>query len=225
MAEKKNMFRDLKANEIIIKAMVRDDKEIVLVLYKDARVDMAILDETVKPYGWQRKYPRGNDYCEVSIKCPETQEWITKGDYGAGDFGSNADKGVASDSFKRACFNWGIGIELYTSPSIRLPLSAFNVVRGVVKDTFEVSTLVVEDKKIVSLEVVKSEGGKVVFSLFDGKVLKIEFTKSPRVLLTEYAKTNGIELKTIAQQYKLNGKSVDEDFARALEGLQSGKTN
>lgn len=51
----------------------------------------------------------------------EAGEWITKEDVGEL---SNvaANKGRASDAFKRAATNWGIGRELYSSPKIQLIL-------------------------------------------------------------------------------------------------------
>ena len=113
-------FRDLKADEITVKAFPTDGG-ISVILYKDARVDMTILNETVGPKNWTRLYPHGAAYCEVSIWDADKNAWITKGDYGQCDFGTNSEKGTASDSFKRACFNWGIGIELYTCPVICIP--------------------------------------------------------------------------------------------------------
>lgn len=110
-------FRTLKANEIDVRVAQIDKNWCTLLLYKDARVDMNILDESVGSMNWQKKYLRDNANCIVSIWDSEKNQWIEKEDTGTESF-TEAEKGLASDSFKRACFNWGIGRELYTAPSI-----------------------------------------------------------------------------------------------------------
>lgn len=110
-------FRTLKANEIDVRVAQIDKSWCTLLLYKDARVDMNILDESVGSMNWQKKYLRDNANCIVSIWDDEKKQWIEKEDTGTESF-TEAEKGLASDSFKRACFNWGIGRELYTAPSI-----------------------------------------------------------------------------------------------------------
>jgi len=110
-------FRTLKANEIDVRVAQIDKSWCTLLLYKDARVDMNILDESVGSMNWQKKYLRDNANCIVSIWDSEKNQWIEKEDTGTESF-TEAEKGLASDSFKRACFNWGIGRELYTAPSI-----------------------------------------------------------------------------------------------------------
>lgn len=95
-----------------------------LLLYKDARVDMKILDELFTPMGWKRTHKLIGDrlYCCVEVYNPETKEWISKEDVGV-ESNTEAEKGQASDSFKRACVNWGIGRELYTAPRITIELN------------------------------------------------------------------------------------------------------
>ena len=112
-------FRKLKASEIDCRIAQIGATWLTLLLYKDARVDMNILDETVGCMYWKKSYLRENANCIVSIWNNEIKEWISKEDTGTESF-SEAEKGLASDSFKRACFNWGIGRELYTAPSIFL---------------------------------------------------------------------------------------------------------
>ena len=111
------MFRTLKADEIEVRVSQIDKNWCTLLLYKDARVDQNILDETVGCMNWQKRYVRDNANCIVGIWDDEKKQWIEKEDTGTESF-TEAEKGLASDSFKRACFNWGIGRELYTSPSI-----------------------------------------------------------------------------------------------------------
>lgn len=110
-------FRKLKAEEIDCRVAQIDKNWCTLLLYKDARVDMNILDETVGSMNWQKRYLRDNANCVVGIWDDKKEQWIEKEDTGTESF-SEAEKGLASDSFKRACFNWGIGRELYTAPSI-----------------------------------------------------------------------------------------------------------
>ena len=115
------MFRDLKANEIDCRVSQINEKGLSLLLYKDARVDMDILDETVGAKNWQRSHTRDNANCIIEIWDEDKKQWICKEDTGTESF-SQAEKGLASDSFKRAGFNWGIGRELYTAPFIYVPV-------------------------------------------------------------------------------------------------------
>ena len=95
-----------------------------LLLYKDARVDMKVLDELFTPMGWKRTHKLIGDrlYCQVEVWDTEKKEWICKEDVGV-ESNTEAEKGQASDSFKRACVNWGIGRELYTAPRISIELT------------------------------------------------------------------------------------------------------
>ncbi len=111
------MFRNLYANEIEVRVQQCKEKGCSILLYKDARCDMAILDETVGVLGWERKHTRENRNCIVSIWDSNKEQWISKEDTGS-ESNTEASKGLASDSFKRACFNLGIGRELYSSPFI-----------------------------------------------------------------------------------------------------------
>lgn len=110
-------FRNLKPEEIDCRISQIDENWCTLLLYKDARCDMNILDETVGALNWKREHVRDNANCIVSIYDDEKKEWVSKEDTGTESF-SEAEKGLASDSFKRACVNWGIGRELYSSPTI-----------------------------------------------------------------------------------------------------------
>lgn len=92
-----------------------------ILAYKDARVDMQRLDEVVGPLNWKREHINGNHNCIVSIWCDDKKQWVSKEDTGT-ESNTEAAKGLASDSFKRACFNWGIGRELYDYPRIQVKL-------------------------------------------------------------------------------------------------------
>lgn len=92
-----------------------------ILAYKDARVDMQRLDEVCGPLNWKREHSRDNHNCTVSIWSAEAGHWVGKEDTGT-ESNAEAQKGLASDSFKRACFNWGIGRELYDYPAIQVKL-------------------------------------------------------------------------------------------------------
>ena len=113
-------FRALRADEVECRVSQIDKEDgnwLSLLLYKDARCDQNILDETVGPMNWQRHHSRENANCVVSSWDNEKGIWVEKEDTGT-ESNTEAAKGLASDSFKRACFNWGIGRELYTAPTI-----------------------------------------------------------------------------------------------------------
>lgn len=93
-----------------------------ILAYKDARVDMQRLDDVVGPLNWKREHTRDNKNCIISIYNESTKQWISKEDTGTESF-TEQEKGLASDSFKRACFNWGIGRELYEYPVISIRLT------------------------------------------------------------------------------------------------------
>jgi len=102
-------IRLLLADEIECRAAAITEKGLYLLLYKDARVDQRILDETFGSFHWRRSHQcmNGSVYCTVEVKDSETGEWVAKQDAGAaGNY--EKEKSQASDSFKRACFNWGI---------------------------------------------------------------------------------------------------------------------
>ena len=111
-------FRALKESEIELRVARCTEKGSQWLLYKTARVDMEILDETVGTLKWQRDHKEihGVVYCGVAIQ-NDQGEWIWKWDAGSESF-SDKQKGEASDSFKRACVNFGIGRELYSAPFI-----------------------------------------------------------------------------------------------------------
>ena len=110
-------FRGLYPDEIEIRVGTVSQRGATLLLYKNARVDMALLDQVVGPMNWQRdhKEVKGNMYCGIGIEGDDG--WVWKWDCGT-ESNTEAEKGESSDSFKRAGFNWGLGRELYTAPLI-----------------------------------------------------------------------------------------------------------
>lgn len=124
-------FRKLKPDEIDLRVGTVTSKGVSFLLYKNARVDMQILDETVGAENWQREHYecKGNLFCKVGIRTTHTDasgilvgsEWVWKADCGT-ESQTEKEKGESSDSFKRACVCWGIGRELYTAPFIWVTL-------------------------------------------------------------------------------------------------------
>lgn len=121
-------MRPLRADEIEVRIGQIYERGVSMLLYKNARTDMAILDETYGATGWQCDYKevKGNLYCGIGIENPITGEWVWKWDCGT-ESNTEKEKGEASDAFKRAGFRWGIGRELYTAPFIWLSVATVKV--------------------------------------------------------------------------------------------------
>ena len=153
-------FRDLTPEDIEVRVQSVKPNGLILLLYKNARVDMNILDETVGAENWQREHYecKGNLFCRVGIYCENEGTtkpacWIWKSDCGT-ESNTEAQKGEASDSFKRACFNWGIGRELYTSPFIWIPAEQCNINNNKCFDRFCVEKIIIEEKKITAISII-----------------------------------------------------------------------
>jgi len=161
-------FRTLNANEIDCRVATIKKEGLTLLLYKDARVDQNILDETVGPMNWQRSHSRDNANCTVSLWDEDKKQWVAKEDTGKESF-TEAEKGLASDSFKRACFNWGIGRELYSAPFIWISAENADIKQGgsgklQCYDKFEVEQILYDDNRnIVALSIKNVSKGKRVF--------------------------------------------------------------
>ena len=165
-------FRELTAEDIEVRVQSAKANGVVLLLYKNARVDMNILDETVGAENWQREHYecKGNLFCRVGIREAGTDDWVFKADCGT-ESNTEAQKGEASDSFKRACFNWGIGRELYTSPFIWINKADCGIIESERNgrktyscyDNFEVEKIKIENKKIVGLAIKNVTSGKRCF--------------------------------------------------------------
>lgn len=159
-------FRPLREDEIDVRVAQINEKGAQLLLYKDARCDMNILDEEVGAMNWQRQHSRDNANCTVSIWDTERSMWISKEDTGT-ESNTEKEKGLASDSFKRACVNWGIGRELYTSPFIWIKPDCFNMTekngRKVTYDRFTVEKIKTEAGTIIGLAIRNATLNKRVF--------------------------------------------------------------
>ena len=166
-------FRTLRADEIECRVGTVTDKGVSLLMYKDARVDMRLLDEVVGAENWQRKHELidGQLFCTVSIR-NEKGEWVGKQDVGT-ESNTEKEKGRASDAFKRACFNWGVGRELYSCPFVWVNLAqnewkanAYGKSQPRVK--FHVSEIAYDDNRNVSRLVIVDDSGRVRFTFGGG---------------------------------------------------------
>lgn len=168
-------FRKLNADEIEcrIGTIQKDGKGLSLLLYKDARCDMNILDETVGALNWKREHGRENANCIVSIWDDEKKQWVSKEDVGT-QSNTEAEKGLASDSFKRACVNWGIGRELYTAPFIWVKAGDCELIpykdKYTCRDTFKVAKITYkENGDIDGLAIRNMKTDKIVFTAMPTK--------------------------------------------------------
>lgn len=161
-------FRKLKANEIECRVGVLNANGASILLYKNARTDMDLLDEVVGAENWESDYKeiKGNLYAGIGVKFDGNMIW--KWDCGVEsrtDEAGNEKKGEASDAFKRAGVKWGIGRELYTAPFIWIPANKMNLEEKkgklVSKDTFSVSQIDYTDSRISKLELVNQKGQTV----------------------------------------------------------------
>jgi hypothetical protein len=208
---KKMNFRLLKADEIECRVATVKENGVSLLLYKDARVDQNILDETVGNMHWQRKHEiiGGNLFCSVGIFYNELDEWVWKQDVGTESY-TEKEKGQASDAFKRACFNWGIGRELYTAPFIWVTDADIKGKDGrfTTYDRFEVKEIGYTDKKITKLSIVNAKSRKVVYTLgkkaVEEKPVAEQFIDEIKIKTLKADIENGV-LKDEASLFKFLG--------------------
>ena len=213
-------FRELRADEVDARVSTISAKGLSLLLYKDARCDMNILDETVGSTNWEREHEIIGDrlYCTVSIFDEDKNAWVSKQDVGTESY-TEKEKGQASDSFKRACFNWGIGRELYTAPFIWIKDGLYTVTnkggKPTTYDKFVVDSLTIENHKIIGLSIKNSTTDKVVYTY--GKQTKKASESQIKVEVAE----NGMEhfIPLITMQQKQYFMSVYEGKEDKLEEL------
>lgn len=215
-------FRLLTADEIECRIAQVKVNGVSLLLYKDARCDMNILDETVGPMNWRNEYSRDNRNCTVSIYDPEKSAWISKENTGTESY-TEAEKGLASDSFKRACVNWGIGRELYSAPFIWIDKANCNITADGTKykcyDRFEVETIEYDDKERISgLTIVKVKGRQrdVVFT-YKNPTLPGNFIKT----LSDVATAHGYTEEEICSHFgvKTYAELTVEQFKRLMDSM------
>lgn len=165
-------FRYLQAHEMECRVGTCNDNGVSLLLYKDARCDARVLDETVGAESWQCRYyeQKGSLFCSVGIQIAfqDGPQWVWKDDCGTPS-NMEAEKGEASDAFKRACFKWGLGRELYTAPFIWIPKEKCNIQTGrngkpTCYDKFRVHKVKVEAGEIVGLAIANDTKGCMAYT-------------------------------------------------------------
>lgn len=233
-----NIFRPLRADEIDIRVATVSDKGCSLLLYKDARCDQNILDETVGPMNWQRHHFRDNANCIVSIWDKGKNQWIEKEDTGTESY-TEKEKGLASDSFKRACFNWGIGRELYTAPFIWVSAGNVNLKDKpsggkTTNDRFTVSEIDYKDGVITALEVKNaSMKNKIVFAFGNTKgqveddkktaeTAEMTIGTAKMEVVSQKAKEAGVSMDQVLKKFKIKsiGLMTESQFVDCMAMLQ-----
>lgn len=247
------MIRTLRAEEIECRVSVINEKGLGLILYKDARADQKILDETFTPYGWKRSHQMigGSLYCTVEVWDEERQQWIGKQDVGTESY-SEKEKGQASDSFKRACFNWGLGRELYTAPFIWIPAGKVEILaRGkeqekkyYTNDRFYVHSITYDKERAIDSLCIVNSRNQAVYSL-KGKVQSLEpektsvqeddfqekkdktgsISKRQMGQLEKELKRTGVALETVLKRYQISSaeQMTPETYEKAMNCLKKSK--
>lgn len=243
-------FRPLRADEIDCRIALVKENGLSLLLYKDARVDQNILDETFGVMGWQRSHQLIGDrlYCTISVWDEEKRMWVSKQDVGTESY-TEKEKGQASDSFKRAAFNFGIGRELYTAPFIWITERESSITKKrdgklTCNDRFSVKDITTENGKITSLTIRNDSRGTIVYRMGKpaapegndvGKNEKKEAegqSSIPKVtaahistIMVELNRT-GVTVETIRKAYHVD-KLEDMDmiqFSKCMKRLKATKT-
>ncbi len=208
-----HMIRLLRADEIECRAALVKENGLSLLLYKDARVDQRILDETFGPFGWQRSHQciNGNLYCTVEIYDKTSGLWISKQDVGTMGY-AEKEKSQASDSFKRACFNWGIGRELYSAPFIWIPPEKASIKqdgeRLYCTDHFSVYSISYnKDREIISLAIGNdSRQRQIVYELHGPAIPEKKNTKKETA---GNAGLSAAQMKSLEKELKRTGVGMD----------------
>lgn len=230
-------IRLLLADEIECRVATINENGLSLLLFKDARVDQKILDETFTPFGWRRSHQTidGNLYCTVEIWDDDKEQWVGKQDVGTMSY-SEKEKGQASDSFKRACFNWGIGRELYTAPFIWIPAAKVTIQKKgdkyVASDHFTVKEIIYNDRKEIKAIVIVNSRNAVVFSYDADKKQGLKQKVSGRIkaeqllALENELKRTGVDIEDVLSRYGLDDlEQMTEDiYLLAMNGLKKTKT-
>ncbi len=223
----KSLIRLLKANEIECRIATINEKGLSLLLYKDARVDQRILDETFGAFGWKRSHQciDGNLYCTVEILDKESGEWVAKQDVGTTGY-TEKEKSQASDSFKRACFNWGIGRELYSAPFIWVPAGKATIQckdnKFYCYDRFSVKSIAYNEDREISALMVVNDKGQTVYELKgkaasrnkgkqDSKAAQTQKEASENTISKEQMTSlqaelsrTGVAMETVQSRYKIS---------------------
>ena len=222
------LFRDLRPSEVEARVAQCSEKGASLLLYKTARTDYALLDETVGPERWACDYRevKGNLFCDLSIRFDDG--WVTKSNCGT-ESNMEAEKGEASDAMKRAGFAWGIGRELYTAPFIWVPADRLQKLSKNQRtgkwqcfDRFEVTDITVANGEIVGLAI-SHEGKRDMVYRYGGIKKAAEPPSDP--LPTKYQMTTVLDLaKTFGDAKHKSTREVLEALYETPTMRKSGTT-
>ena len=234
---KNTEIRLLRADEIECRVGTKNERGLSLLLYKDARVDQKILDEAFGMYGWERTHQsiEGNLYCTVRIWDSEKSQWIEKQDVGTTSY-TEKEKGQASDAFKRACVNVGIGRELYTAPFIWIPSSKANIQkrdnRYTTSERFQVREISYNEMREIAAITIVNDRGVVVYEYQEKKNSSKNQNTTNRITelqkkeLENELKRTGVDIEKVLRRYEL--KKLDEMtpdiYERAIHGLKNSKS-
>ena len=235
MSEKK-ITRLLRADEIECRVGTIYEHGLSLLLYKDARVDQKILDETYGTMGWKRSHQmiEGNLYCTVEVWDDEKKQWIAKQDVGTQSY-SEKEKGQASDSFKRACVNWGIGRELYTAPFIWIPSSKVDIGtknnRFVTNERFYVEQIEYNSEREISLLKIINGSKQVIYD-WKEKSKVIENSPVPMVSeqqmiqLKKELQRTGVSMAAVLGRYCIESEAqlTEDIYRKAMNSLRHTKS-
>lgn len=251
----KDLIRLLKADEIECRISAINEKGLSLLLYKDARVDQKILDETFGAFGWKRSHQciDGNLYCTVEIFDKESGQWVAKQDVGTTGY-TEKEKSQASDSFKRACFNWGIGRELYTAPfiwitadkaAIQSKESQNKEKRYYCNERFSVSSIQYSDDRAINALVIVNDKGQPVYELKSGGTAnggksrgraaqkqqdkglpEVPISKDQMDSLQAELDRTGVTMETVQSRYKIQelGDMSEELYGKVMSALKRTKS-
>ena len=216
-------IRLLRAEEIECRIAMINEKGLSLLLFKDARVDQKLLDETFTPFGWKRSHQviDGNLYCTVEVWDKEKEQWIGKQDVGTMSY-TEKEKGQASDSFKRACFNWGIGRELYTAPFIWIPAGRAMIQKKereqkyFTYDRFHVWSISYDEEGKINAVTIVNQKNEIVYSM-DARILDIDL-KTGEKRGEGKAKTMSVPDKRVDKETGVATGKADSKGAGTEEG-------
>lgn len=201
-------FRLLRADEIEVRIAQAKEKGVSLLLYKTARTDANLLDETVGTENWENdfKVVDGVLYGGIGIYFEDKDRWVWKWDAGT-ESNTEAEKGRASDAFKRAGFKWAIGRELYTTPFIWIPSDKCKIVDGKkCFDKFSVTEIGYNDANEINRLVINNDTLKTTAFTMGKAITKKAETKKATQTVIEYIATEASEeeLKMILDAYHID---------------------
>ena len=225
------MFRDLRADEIEVRIgniiKDKDTKEPIafqLLLYKTARVDANILDDTVGIYNWQKRFyqVKNTMVCSIGLYNEERNEWIWKDDGGDDDFTTEQVKGELSDSFKRAGFSIGIGRKLYTANKIYMVVNITD--KNTLKSSYQVKEIAYDETSIVRLVIINKKTKEVVIDYKDSNAEPkkqeetsfVEMTENQKILINKIINEKNLIKEEVYRKFGIS-KGVKVSKQKASE--------